>query len=304
MLRGFLLVGAMVGLYSLAGRVSPVAGLIAFVLVAAVWPALLRAALQFRLANTSWRGLRFRFDGELRGAYLAMLPLYVAGAVFLLATLRGADTLGALALLATAASIPLFLWRLKKYQHDHYVFGQARTELRVGVGSFYLLGLKTAGVAIAMGLVVGVAATLIGAGGIAATAFGRRGAGPSVLAIAALLLLFLLLYAVVILAVYPYVTSRLQNLVWNGTRGRLVEFESELRFAPLLALTLKNWLLVLLTLGLYLPFAKIATARLRLEAMRVRTLLSPDELESALREQADDASGDAAGDLFGIDIGL
>src|SRR5882757_3714541 len=39
MLRGFLLLAALALLYTVAGKVSPTAGLVAFVIVALVWPA-------------------------------------------------------------------------------------------------------------------------------------------------------------------------------------------------------------------------------------------------------------------------
>lgn len=52
-----------------------------FVLLCAVWPALWRASMQFRLGNTSWRGLRFGFEGSLVGAYLAYLPVYIPAVV-------------------------------------------------------------------------------------------------------------------------------------------------------------------------------------------------------------------------------
>ena len=310
MLRGFLLVGAMVLLYSVAGQVSPTAGLIAFLIVAAVWPALFRASQQFRMANTSWRGLRFRFNGDQAGAYRAMLPLFVPGAITLVGVLlsgsaRGAgDALTSLAGLAALLLFPLFFWMLKKYQHDHYGLGQLQTELRTGAGSFYGLALKGAGVVILAVLVAGTLAAVIGGFGALALLFGGAGRRASPAAIFGMVVLFLAVYAAMILVVYPYLSSRLQNLVWGRTRSRLVEFDSALGYWPLLRLTLKNWLLVLVTLGLYLPFAKVATARLRLEAVSVHLLLPPDELANALRERADDASGDAAGDLFGIDIGL
>jgi uncharacterized membrane protein YjgN (DUF898 family) len=310
MLRGFLLVGAMVLLYSVAGRVSPTAGLIAFLIVAALWPALFRASMQFRLANTSWRGLRFRFDGDLRGAYLAMLPLFVPGAISLIGVIldgrsaRAGDRVAGLAFLAALALFPLFFWRLKKYQHDHYALGQARTTLDTGAGSFYGLALKTIGVVLIVSLLAGAVAAVVGGFGALALVFGGNGNRASVAAIIAMTLLFISAYAAMILVISPYLTSRLQNLVWGRTRGPLVEFDSRLRFWPLLRLTLKNWLLVLVTLGLYLPFAKVAMTRLRLEAMSVQTMLPPDELADRLRRRADDAAGDAAGDLFGIDIGL
>ena len=83
MLRGYVLTGTLVGLYSVAGNFSALAGLIAFVLLAALWPALFKSSMQFRLANTSWRGLRFRFKGSIGGAYRAMLPLFLPGLLLL-----------------------------------------------------------------------------------------------------------------------------------------------------------------------------------------------------------------------------
>jgi len=58
MFKGFVIVVVGFILYSLAGKFSPTAGLIAFVVLAAVWPVLFRSSLCFRLSNTSWRGLR------------------------------------------------------------------------------------------------------------------------------------------------------------------------------------------------------------------------------------------------------
>lgn len=77
MLRGTVLVVVLLALYSVAGNFSPVAGLIALVLVADIAPALVRTAMRFRMSNTSWRGLRFRFVGSMQGVYTAVLPLYL-----------------------------------------------------------------------------------------------------------------------------------------------------------------------------------------------------------------------------------
>ena len=315
MLRGLLLVGALLLLYSVAGKLSPTAGLIALLIVAGVWPALFRASQQFRMANTSWRGLRFRFNGELRGAYVAMLPLFVPGALTLAAVLFTGDgaarrarsaleTLAGLTALAATLLFPLFLWLLKKYQHDHYALGQVQTELRTGAGSFYGLGLKTFGVAILTAGVAMVVATVLGGGGMLALATGGRHGAAAAAAAVAIVLAVIVAYAAVVLVIQPYLTSRFQNLVWGRTASPDVRFDSDLRFWPLLRLTLKNWLLMLVTLGLYWPFAKIAVARMRLQAVTVHTRLAPDEWLGTLRQRADDATGDAAGDLFGIDIGL
>jgi uncharacterized membrane protein YjgN (DUF898 family) len=319
MLRGFLLVGAMALLYGLASKVSPISGLIALVIVAALWPALFRASQQFRMANTSWRGLRFRFNGDLAGAYRAMLPLFIPGLLTLAATLfarppedaapAGKDGVGAVIVLvvalATMLLVPLFLWMLKKYQHGHYALGQVQTELRTSAGSFYAIALKTIGVSLLAGLAGGGVAMVIGGGGVLALLSGGGGKGAvGAATVFAIVIGIIAIYGCVILVVQPYVVSRMQNLVWGRTGSSQVRFESDLRFWPLLWLTLKNLLLTIVTLGLYWPFAKVAMARMRLQAVTLVTRLAPDDLVGSLRERADDAAGDAAGDLFGIDIGL
>ena len=315
MLRGFLLVGALLLLYSVAGKFSPTAGLIALVIVAFVWPALFRASQQFRMANTSWRGLRLRFTGELAGAYKAVLPLFVPGVLLLALALGQPEAQGPAAWFGVAASVlslgmlllfPLLWWMLKKYQHDHYAIGQVPTELRAGAGSFYGLFLKTIGVGMLAGIVVGILATVIGGGVLVAALSQPSSSKPSNVGtvIAGVLVSAIVVFAIVQLLVHPYFTSRMQNLLWNRTKATQLRFESVLRYWPLVGLTMKNWLLVVITLGLYWPFAAVATARLRLESMTVYTRLDPDELVSRERARSGDAAGDAAGDLIGIDVGF
>ena len=101
-----------------------------------------------------------------------------------------------------------------------------------------------------------------------------------------------------------YFTSRMQNLLWSRTGTALLRFGSELRFWPVFTLTLKNWLLLLLSLGLYWPFAMVAVARLRLEAVSFELDVEGQALVETAVASEGEAAGDAAGDLFGLDIGL
>lgn len=308
-LRGYLLIGFMLALYSIAGRLSATAGLISFAILAALWPALLKSSMQFRLANTSWRGLRFRFRGTLGGAYKALLPWFVPGVLFLAPLLAVSDRnhppvwyggLVGVVGLGMLLLVPLLWWNLKKYQHDNFVYGSLQTELKTGPGSFYLVFLKTFGVGFlamivmfAVGFVVGMAGVLGGAG--------RENIGMAIFVGIASFLIGLL---AVQLVPRPYFSSRMQNLLWSRTCNRSMHFNSALRFLPLLGLTLKNWLLVILTLGLYWPFAAVAMARIKLEAMSVTTRIDPQTLADQARAAEGDAAGDAAGDLFGLDIGF
>ncbi len=314
MLRGYLLVGAMLALYSVAGQFSAGAGLVAFIVVAAIWPALIKSSLQFRMANTSWRGLRFRFTGTVAEAYRAMLPLFVPGLVILAALLGVADeerppawygAVLAVVTIGAAALAPWLWWSLKKYQHDNLAFGSLRTELQCGAAPFYGVFAKTLGVAIlgaiALGALFFVLMLGVGLGSLGGPGGGKR--------MAAMMIIGLAVFGVGLLSVQlvprPYFTSRMQNLLWSRTvTPRLLRFNSALRFRPLFALTLKNWLLIVLTLGLYWPFAAIAVARLRLEAVSLDLALDPQTLADEGRAAEGEAAGDAAGDLFGLDIGL
>lgn len=315
MLRGLLLLGALALLYTVAGKVSPTAGLVALVIVALVWPALFRAGQRFRLANTSWRGLRFRFAGSLGGAYRAMLPLFLPGGLFVALTPYLVDEsgkpvpgmgskLGLLPLVA-ALLLPLCWWLLKKYQHDGYAFANNQSSLRTTAGAFYLVFLKALGVTLLVGVCGGIVGAIAGGGAVWGL-FGRhtRNAGATAGTLMAIAFFILFVYLAMIAVVRPYMTARLQDVVWNKTRSADIGFVSALRFRPLLWLTVKNWFLIVITIGLYVPFASIAMARLRLQAITVHSRIDPAEFSSRSTERVDDAAGDAAGDLFGVDIGL
>nr|WP_315183780.1 YjgN family protein [uncultured Albidiferax sp.] len=309
MLKGSALVAVLFGLYSLAGQFSPVAGLVALVLVGLIAPALVRASMQFRMGNTSWRGLRFRFTGTMSEVYRSVLPLYVP-AVLILGFLAFAvpesgqapntaafiaTLLGLLAL--TVAIQPWTLWKLKQYQHNHYAFATVQTRFTATPWSFYKLVLKVCGFAL-LAIALPVAAIAVMAFTAPSPQQGLRGLGP--LAVVLPFLLMLLVFV----AVKPYAISRTQNLVWNHTGSNGLQFHSALRLVPLLWLSVKNWLLVLVTLGLYWPFAAIAMARLRLQAVSIDTHIAPDTLVGQRPHGSQDAAGDAAGDMLGFDLGL
>lgn len=313
MFRGFVLLVVLMGIYSGAGHLSSTAAFVAFLILCAVWPALWRASLQFRLGNTSWRGMRMRFEGSLAGAYLACAPTYlptmalVAGSTLLAPdTPPQASQLTAAAWVNLAGVLGILLltpWSLtlfKRYQHNGYRIASQHSRVRLSLAKVYLLGLKTVGVAVLpMLMAMAIVATFV----VLSRALG---AGPdrvmlgTVMIAVGVTLGYLLMFAVVM----PYGAARMQNLAWNGTRSEALAFRSDLCFFPLLRLTLKNWLLTALTLGLYRPFAAVATASLRLEAVSIGCDEDPADWVAASQAGHADATGDIAGDFFGIDMGL
>lgn len=314
MLRGTLIAAAFLIVYSVGSHFSGWAALLAALAFIGLWPALFRASMRFRLANTSWRGLRFRFTGDTAGAYgallpplaLVLLPFAVAGLTVASgeggkpgAPSAAAGLIG-LCTLVFVVGLPFFLWKLRRYQHGHYAYGGLQTRLEADVGVVYGVFIKLIGLLIAAAVLAGLVFGLFGAIG----AIGRKGSSPGVALI--ILMAVIGLASVLLLNILPksYLQVRLQNLLWSTTGNDVLRFDSRLKLGPYLGLQLKNYLLIFLTLGLYWPFAVIGTWRAQLEAVTLETRTLLDELSRTAVEEDPSAAGDMAADLFGLDIGM
>ena len=317
MFRGFMVLVALFGVYAIGGRFSPLAGYVAFLALCVLWPSLWRAGQQFRLANTSWRGLRMAFRGDLGDAYSAF-----GAAIWPLVLLIGVQQF-ARAVLEGSVAISPAVGQAHRRQHGHRRqpgraavcraaaagAGQGSSttsttitswptsagRMQVKTRRFYGLAFATAcWVLVPMLVLIG----LLFIPGVRSTLDANKTAG--LVAMTGVIGVYLLSFVLV----GPFFNARLQNLVWNHTASEQVRFASQLRFRSLAWLTAKNWLLTLLTLGLYRPFAAINTWKLRLEAVSIDVDGTMDGWDGSESAAYADASGEAAGDFFGIDLGL
>jgi len=310
MLRGFLLMAFLFLMSSFAGQAFPLLSSVFGLVLAVAWPALLWASLRFRLANTSWRGLRFEFTGSLKSAY-AVFGKAILGAALLggvgVALMSTKSTLGILAgafcFLGIYAMGPYVYFSFKRYQHQNYAYAQLQTEFRASFGDVLKVFMRTGGLTLLMFAVAGVLAAVFMAAGMSDAMSG--GAGDKAEKFASLAPLGLGLVLVLQFVPAPYFQSRMQNLVWSQTGNPSVRFKSDLGFTPLFKQTLLNWLLIIVTLGLYWPFALVATTRLKLQAITVHMRVDPDTPVAQAQPKAGQMGiGDAAADLAGIDLGL
>lgn len=306
MFRGYLLILALGISYFLISTFAPYMGWLALLLVALGWPFMWHASLRFRLHNSSWRGVRMAFRGDLKGAYLAMLPLFIPALVFTLlipAPLAEGEELApevAQRLLTVMSFVPLIALLLlpwmfvlfKRYQHGGYAFIDERARLIVSTGRAYWVFLQLLLLAILLFAVGGFAI-----GMVAVAHKGQEGSPAIFIAIG-------LLYAALFLLLMPYATTRLQNLLWSNTRSERIHFESRLDWGQMIVVTAVNWLLIVLTLGLFMPFAKVRMARLRLAAISLTVAGSVEEWLADAQVAGGHVLGDAASDYVGIDLGL
>lgn len=325
MLRAYVVMVVLLFVYVVASNLSVVISSLAFLAMMAMVPVFTWAGLRFRLGNTRWRGLRFSFTGSIAQAYLAYLPLLLAFAastlVFASGFLAFAGTeepvdvsrpgwLGFVPLGLTAIgglAWLLTLFRLIRYRQSHLRFGDIGTRLDLRLGSYLWLLVRAAGLSILLAVIlIPTVLVIFWLAGAFSSALQARTTGDPAFAKA---MIALLLPTVFLLAlawqvfVRSWLVAREQNLVWSRTHGSRFTFNSRLRARAYVARNLLNWLLILITLGLYQPFAAVALARLRLDALSIETDGDPALIVTAA-EAAPGVAGDAGADVFGVDIGL
>jgi uncharacterized membrane protein YjgN (DUF898 family) len=316
MLRGTALVAVFFLLYSKAFAVSPWAALVASVAIIALWPVLFRASMRFRLSNTSWRSLRFEFSGDLKESFFTIglplalilmpicaLALYAQG-LDLKASPQAGEKLGFLNLALMGAYMliaPYFVWRTATYQHNHYNFSTLRTELRCKPWDVYSIFLKTLGAVVLMAFIVGIALAIFT--GFSLKSLLSGGAGGAIGKLAFGVLFFAIVAMAFNAGIRSYWITRMQNLLWTRTGNSSIRFISDLKLGAFAWQQFKNYLLIFITLGFYWPFAVIATKRMQLEAMSLRSRVDFNALVAQSRSEGD-AAGDAAADMFNADLGL
>jgi uncharacterized membrane protein YjgN (DUF898 family) len=269
-------------------------GLAALGLMCVIGPVLFVEAQRFKLANTSWRGIRFGFDAPRREAYAVCVPPLLLWTSSTVAQAQGLTDgplflVGALFLLA----LPWAHARLKAMQHQHARLGSHRFTFRPAVAAYYGLYARAFGYLIA-GAVCGAAV-----GGAWNHLSGPTRGEPW-----APVLSGLITTVFVWIFFWPIFAAHHQQVVWQQTSLGEIHFEGKMQPGRLWRLVLVQTALVLVTFGLYWPFAAVAIARYRVESIRVFSA-GPlmDCVFEAKPSDTRRSAGDASADAFGLDLG-
>ncbi|KFN50218.1 YjgN family protein [Arenimonas composti] len=254
-------------------------------LVMLLLPWVVQRALRFRARYSAWRGLRFRFVDGVYESYVA----------FLFRPLAQLFTFGL-----------LMPW-VRMGQHDYMVrghrFGGLRFAFHGDLGAYYIPFLISIGLAFTAYLVMLLA---VFAGALLGVAIGGDGAGkgPSDLAIALMVAPIALVY-LAFLAIPVYLRTKYTNLMWNATSLGPHRFESSLRARDMIWILASNGVLIVLSLGLAVPWAMVRLAKYRAAHMAVWVYGGLDSF-GAERTQREGAAGAELVDALdmGMDIGL
>ena len=280
-LKGRLLASSVIVVLFIVSELHLLANLLASLGFLALLPWMICRSLRFRAHNTSWRGLRFGFSGTSGRAALAWLAWPLAGIL----------SLGLLAPMMIAAQ-----WR---YKLDHLHFGRTRFSIQAATRPIYRILLAASLLAVALGVAGGAAIFALLPPPTPPPTTGDA-AGDRLIAASTFGLLWLVLVARMLA---PYLRVRLENLRAHMSRLGPHRFESDQRVRAYYAILAVNWLLTLLTLGLYRPFAVTRLWRYRIEHF---TVLADGDIGNFVAAQASAAPvvGAEAADLLDIDLGF
>ncbi|MBT5630098.1 MAG: DUF898 domain-containing protein [Oceanospirillaceae bacterium] len=331
LLMGYIIAMVFLMVVSIVQNVSPIGALGAFLGLSIIIPWVVWRSLAFSMRMSSFSNVRFRFVGDLKGAYinfmllpgLLLLCIYGGPSLVLLWLITLPTSIGMEEglLIATFAFVLIvlmvYLFAFLKNKNTHYMvngyrFGQGQFSTLLETQKFVKILLKTLGLAVLILMSIAILTVFM---------MVLAGSFPSLLNIfsqdASDILEWLLrhniegalglVYIAFLMATFilvAYFQSQVRQYVFANTvlNGK-VNFSSSLTTISLAWLMMSNFLLVLVTLGLGTPWAKVRRAKLILK----NTLVDVEHgIDGFITQQQDKQSalGEQIGDAFDVDIGI
>ena len=284
-LKGRLIVVGLYLVFVLLGQVVPflVFAMVPVVLFGLPW-IVMRSRL-FQLRMSSYRNLRFDFEGNYSGALGAFVGWYF------------------IAIITAGILYPAWVRKRVQYTLDNSVYGTQPFSFNTGNGVYFKFCYITAGLSF---LAYFVAIYAVMSFSSLRSLFGT-GVPPSGLEMVSALgvagFLVILVFAIAAFSIAAYYQASFINASFGGVQIGSNYILSELKVAPLMWIYVTNLLGIVFTLGLYYPWAKVRQTRYQLENMQVD---SDGQLGAFTAGAAGGASavGEEAGDFFDVDFGL
>lgn len=279
-LKGRLVAVAFFAAYNVAFAVSEAIGFAMLALLMLVMPWMFWKSIQFKLYNSSYRGIRFGFRGTMGNVYFVyfLLPIMALFSLYLLA--------------------PFMHQRMKAFQHNESRFGTTHFSFHASVGKFY----KTYLIGFLIFIAGTTAITLAFGGALAGLIASGTEKKMDSAAFAAIMLFGFAMYIWLFL-LFPIFLTMIQNLIWNNTRLAAHRFKSEMKWPRMTFIAVTNIIGILLTLGLFIPFAQIRSMKYRIESMSLLPSNSLDDFIADAQAKVS-ATGEGMADFLDFDLSL
>lgn len=281
---------------SVASSFSPVLSVLGGILLALMFPWLLRSTLRFRARNSQYKNVRFIFEGSLLHAYLLFgtMGLFSGFMFYLLSS--DIDSASAntniiqslLFFMLFGLLSPVAWFVFKRYQFNNTYFGTMNFQFNATLWQVYKAMIMP--ILIGFGFIIISVITMI----IGGTIGNESGLGLAVLGVIGIYLAMLI--------IAPLTQAYLYKVVWENTTLDNSQFAlndfSVFRFA---FIQFTNLLMIGLTLGLFMPWAVVRLQRYKTETL---CLLSNDDFDTLMTPQVAQVSGigEEIADVFDLDV--
>ena len=287
-LKGRLIAFAVWIVFAAAGNINPILSLILLPVVVFGVPWIIMRSRMFQMRMTSWRGLRFNFTGGYGGALGAFIGWPILGAITLMILW------------------PIALFKQAKYIIGNSAYGRTPFNYEGTIGNFYRFCLI--GLAIAIGAIfcVGiVAAIAIGAGGFMEAAMASGGDPSSMLSVffSGGFIITIIAYAAALMIITAWYKANMLNATIGASSVGDHQIYSRLKTLPLAGILLTNMLGMIVTLGLFYPWAKVRAMRYQIENTGV---IANGDLTQFVADSSvgTSAVGEEVGEFFDVDFGF
>ncbi len=104
------------------------------------------------------------------------------------------------------------------------------------------------------------------------------------------------------LAITTYINTHVTNYLFNNLKLTYIRFSSQIGYARLVWIYFTNTILIILTLGVFIPWAKVRAVKYKLSCMSVYAI----DLENHIAAESEQvrAVGEELSDFLDVDVGL
>lgn len=322
---GFLIAVGIFIVFQILSRISPIVGVVLLFALFVAIPWIIWRSLMFNMRVTSFSNVHFSFKGTLKQAYinffvypfLLILTFFTPFVASIVVTklINGENSYSWLGVVVSVLVIALilvafYLYALIKKKNTEYVidgirYGQGIFKTAVETKKFMMINLKTIGISFLVFLVFGILMAMFGGGMETLAAFDpenmKQGEIPAgFIGMIVMIYLFMIIAMILIMS---FSLTRERTYIYENTKlDDKIAFKSTLRARNFAWVTLSNILLVIVTLGFAMPWAKVRMARMMLENTLVDTSSGFDEYMTQKQDE-ESSLGDQIGDAFDVDVG-
>jgi uncharacterized membrane protein YjgN (DUF898 family) len=264
-LKGRLLAFSFFVAYLLLSHFVPASAIVFALVFMVAFPWLVCRSLAFNAWNSEYRNVRFGFDGRYGQAATA----------FILWPVLGMISLGLL--------MPYAFYKQQSFMVSQHRYGDTSFRFEAGASTYYVLFLTLIGFAVVAGIILSLLTAAV----------------PVELRGIAMIVMMFMSYC----GVFVIFSAKSINIRFNNSKLGPHGFKAMLTTSSYFWLVLSNTLGLIVTLGLFYPWAKVRVATYMAEHIQMRVEGDLDQFSAQTGERVS-ALGEGVSDVFDVDIGL